>query len=142
MAAYRHVASKSELLIMIADDVLDGVTVPSVETGDWYLRLERLELSAFAEVSRVGDLWDLLPSGGMIASERRLGKAVTAILLDAGFEPASAAWAQEAIFGYVLGHMRLALRIAPNRKGRRTGPSGSRGPWFAAESPTPEDRGD
>src|SRR5665213_2520621 len=52
MAAYRHVASKSELLIMIADDVLDGVTVPRAESADWYVRLEQLEMSAFAEVSR------------------------------------------------------------------------------------------
>jgi hypothetical protein len=58
----------------------------------------------------VPDLWDLLPGGRTIPSESRLQKAVAGILMEAGFDRSSAAWAQEAIFGYVLGQMSLRMR--------------------------------
>lgn len=69
-----------------------------------------LESSAFAEVSRVPDLWDLLPAGRTMPAEARLQEAVADILTGAGFDRASVGWAQEAIFGYVLGQMRLRIR--------------------------------
>jgi AcrR family transcriptional regulator len=110
MAAYRHVVSKTELLILIAEDVLSDVVIPPPEVGEWDKKLVILESSAFAEISRVPDLWDLLPGGRTIPSESRLQKAVADILMEAGFDRSSAAWAQEAIFGYVLGRMSLRMR--------------------------------
>jgi AcrR family transcriptional regulator len=110
MAAYRHVVSKTDLLVLVADDILSGVVIPSPEVGEWDKKLVILESSTFAEISRVPDLWDLLPAGRRIPSELRLQGAVADILMGAGFDPASAAWAQEAIFGYVLGQMSLRMR--------------------------------
>jgi AcrR family transcriptional regulator len=110
MAAYRHVVSKTELLVLIAEDVLSGVVIPSRDVGEWDKKLVILESSAFAEISRVPDLWDLLPAGRTIPSESRLQEAVADILMGAGFDRSSAAWAQEAIFGYVLGQMSLRMR--------------------------------
>jgi AcrR family transcriptional regulator len=110
MAAYRHVVSKTELLVLIADDILSGVIVPAPDFGEWDTRLVILETSAFAEISRVPDLWDLLPGGRTIPSELRLQGAVADILMGAGFDRASAASAQEAIFGFVLGQMSLRMR--------------------------------
>jgi len=115
MAAYRHVVSKTDLLFLIADDILSGVVIPPPEAGEWDVRMAILESSAFAEVSRVPDLWDLLPPGRTIPSEVRLERAVSDILISAGFEPASAAWAQEAIFGYVFGQIRLRMRVISNQ---------------------------
>jgi AcrR family transcriptional regulator len=111
MAAYRHVVSKTELLALIGDDILGGVTIPSSDDGEWDVQLEILESSAFAQISRVADLWDLLPPGRTLPAELRLNAVVADILLGAGFEPLSAAWAQEAIFGYVFGQMRLQMRV-------------------------------
>jgi AcrR family transcriptional regulator len=124
MAAYRHVVSKTELLALIADDILSGVTIPSREDGEWDARLEILESSAFSQISRVADLWDLLPQGRVLPAELRLNGVVADILLSAGFEPLSAAWAQEAIFGYVFGQVRLRMRVvsaglADDRDGHR-----------------------
>jgi AcrR family transcriptional regulator len=110
MAAYRHVVSKTDLLFLIADDILSGVVIPPPETGEWDVTLAILESSAFDEISRVPDLWDLLPAGRTIPSEVRLQGAVADILIGAGFDRASVAWAQEAILGYVLGQMRLRTR--------------------------------
>ena len=110
MAAYRHVVSKTDLLFLIADDILSGVVIPPPEAGEWDVMLAILESSAFAEISRVPDLWDLLPAGRTIPSEVRLQGAVADILIGAGFDRASVAWAQEAILGYVLGQMRLRTR--------------------------------
>ena len=110
MAAYRHVVSKTDLLVLVADDILSGVVIPSAEAGEWDSRLAILESSAFAEVSRVPDLWDLLPAGRTVPAEARLQGAVADILRGAGFDRASVGWAQEAIFGYVLGQMRLRIR--------------------------------
>jgi AcrR family transcriptional regulator len=110
MAAYRHVVSKTDLFVLIAEDILSGVVVPSPEVGEWDARLVVLESSAFAEISRVPDLWDLLPAGRPIPSEVRLQAAVADILMGAGFEQASASWAQEAIFGFVLGQISLRMR--------------------------------
>jgi AcrR family transcriptional regulator len=125
MAAYRHVVSKTELLALIADDILSGVTIPSREDGAWDARLEVLESSAFSQISRVADLWDLLPQGRILPAELRLNGVVADILLSAGFEPLSAAWAQEAIFGYVFGQVRLRMRVvsaglADDRDGHRS----------------------
>jgi hypothetical protein len=114
MAAYRHVVSKTDLLVLIAEDILNGVVVPSPEVGGWDEQLVILESSAFDEISRVPDLWDLLPAGRTIPSEVRLQGAVAEILMGAGFDPAAAAWAQTAIFGYVLGQMSLRLRALSN----------------------------
>jgi AcrR family transcriptional regulator len=111
MAAYRHVVSKTELLALIADDILSGVTVPSGGCGEWDTRLEILESSAFSQISLVPDLWDLLPPGRILPAELRLNGVVAGILLSAGFEPLPAAWAQEAIFGYVFGQVRLRMRV-------------------------------
>jgi len=110
MAAYRHVMSKTDLLVLVADDILSGVVIPSPQDGEWDRRLAILESSAFAEVSRVPDLWDLLPAGRTIPAEARLQGAVADILMGAGFDRTSVCWAQEAIFGYVLGQMRLRIR--------------------------------
>ncbi len=110
MAAYRHVVSKTDLLFLIAEDILSGVVIPPPETGQWDVQLAILESSAFAEISRVPDLWDLLPAGRTIPSEVRLQGAVADILIGAGFDQASVPWAQEAILGYVLGQMRLRTR--------------------------------
>jgi AcrR family transcriptional regulator len=110
MAAYRHVVSKTDLLFLIAEDILSGVVIPYPEAGEWDKQLVILETSAFAEISRVPDLWDLLPPGRTIPSESRLQDAVADILIGGGFDRSSAAWAQEAIFGYVLGQMSLRTR--------------------------------
>jgi len=110
MAAYRHVVSKTELLVLMADDILSCVVIPSPEAGEWDEKLVILESSAFAEISRVPDLWDLLPAGRTVASEVRLQAAVADILTEAGFDPGATAWAQEAIFGFVLGQMSLRMR--------------------------------
>jgi AcrR family transcriptional regulator len=112
MAAYRHVVSKTELLALIADDILRGVTIPSPQDGEWDAQLEILESSAFSQISLVPDLWDLLPPGRTLPAELRLNGVVADILLRAGFAPVSAAWAQEAIFGYVFGQVHLRMRVA------------------------------
>jgi AcrR family transcriptional regulator len=117
MAAYRHVVSKTDLLVLIADDILSGVVIPSPEIEEWDTKLVILESSAFAEISHVPDLWDLLPPGRTISSEVRLQGAVAEILMGAGFDGASAAWAQEAIFGYVLGQMSLRMRARSSHAG-------------------------
>jgi AcrR family transcriptional regulator len=116
MAAYRHVVSKTELLLLIGEDILRGVVIPSLEVEEWTTKLVILESSAFAEISRVPDLWDLLPAGRTIPSEVRLQKAVADILMGAGFDQASAAWAQEAIFGFVLGQMSLRMRTLSSQE--------------------------
>jgi AcrR family transcriptional regulator len=114
MAAYRHVVGKTELLGLIADDILSGVVIPSPKDGEWDAQLTVLETSAFTQISRVPDLWDLLPPGRTLPSELRLNAIVADILLEAGFEPLSAAWAQEAIFGYVFGQVRLRMPDVSN----------------------------
>jgi AcrR family transcriptional regulator len=43
MAAYRHVVSKTELLVLMADDILSCVVIPSPEAGEWDEKLVILE---------------------------------------------------------------------------------------------------
>jgi len=120
MAAYRHVPSKRALLLLVADAIVGRVEVPPPDAGDWETRLLKLELAAFHELCKVPDLLDLLPDESF-PSRERLTSAVVDILLEAGFDPRTAALAHEMFFGYVQGQlkMRRQLEARPRQPERR-----------------------
>ena len=115
MAAYRHVANKSEILLLVANDLLSRVEIPDPDSGPWAERLRLVETAAFVELSRAPDLWSVIPPDAVFDEQERLSAAVTDILLDAGFDPGTASLAYEAIFSYVIGQLRLELHLDTNR---------------------------
>ena len=121
MAAYRHVPSKSALLVMVADSLMSRVKVPPVSAGSWETRLGLVERAAFAELSKSADLWDLIPPEAIYPERERLAEAVVEILLEAGFDPLRAALAHEMFFGYVQGQLRMRGQLSshPVRRTRR-----------------------
>jgi AcrR family transcriptional regulator len=122
MAAYRHVPSKSALLLLMANEMMARVKVPHQDAGSWDVRLQLVERAAFAELSKAPDLWDLVPSDAIYPEQERLSGAVMDILLEAGFDPRRAALAHELFFAYVLGQLRMRQQLSarPVRRARRT----------------------
>jgi AcrR family transcriptional regulator len=116
MAAYRHVSNKSELLLLVANDLLSSVKVPPGDVGPWTERLRLLETAAFTELSRAPDLWSIIPPDAAFEEQDRLSDAVIEILLGAGFDPETASLAYEAIFSYVIGQVRLELQLDAARR--------------------------
>ena len=129
MAAYRHVPSKKALLVLIADSVMSRVEVPPPSSGPWDARLELLEQSAFAELAKFAELWDLVPFDTVYPNRLRLVDAVVGILLEAGFDPRTAALAHETFFGYVAGQLKMGGLLTSSHL-RRGDPSqpGQTGP--------------
>jgi AcrR family transcriptional regulator len=122
MAAYRHVPSKSALLLLIVNEMMSRVKVPSPGAGPWDVRLRLVERAAFAELSKAADLWDLLPADAIYPEKERLSGAVLDILAEAGFDTGTAVLALETFFGYVLGQLRMRQQLSsrPVRRWRRT----------------------
>jgi TetR/AcrR family transcriptional regulator, tetracycline repressor protein len=120
MAAYRHVPSKSALLLLIVNDMMARVKVPPATAGPWDTRLRLVERAAFAELSKAPDLWDLVPGDAIYPEQERLTGAVQDILLEAGFDAKTAVLALETFFGYVLGQLRMRQQLAsrPVRRSR------------------------
>jgi AcrR family transcriptional regulator len=102
MAAYYYVASKRELIGLVAEHVYADVAVPSAELP-WDERLLVLERERRRAVRRYPGLPEAM-SGIDAANNRRLEDAELDILLDAGFPRAVAVPAARVLMDWSLGN--------------------------------------
>lgn len=113
MACYWHVANKEELLVLLADHVLSQVPSPEGNRARWAEELEILAHQICDALSQAPGLatWVLNQNPLLITpSALRLADSATSLLLNAGFDPRSAAAAFAALYIYVTGQVHLRER--------------------------------
>jgi AcrR family transcriptional regulator len=113
MTAYHHVSSRTELVALVVEAVLDRVEVPGPEAGPWELRLKTLETNVRRELGRIPGIRTGLGSDGSPASQR-LADAVLGILNDAGFDESTALLGYGAMFTYMIGQLDLDVVADPS----------------------------
>jgi len=106
MTPYHHVASRTELVQLVVEALLDRVEVPGPEEGTWDVRLKALEANVRRELGGIPGIGTGVNADGSPAS-RRLTEGVLAILHDAGFDEATALLAYGALFTYMVGQLDL-----------------------------------
>jgi AcrR family transcriptional regulator len=121
---YRHIASREELLVLLADQVIGEVRFPPDEmTGrekvEWVARELRRVLVDHHNLLPALTASPLLGPNALRGSERGL-----AYLLEAGFEPAAAVPAFLVLIDYVLGTVYFdTSRAGGGSRGREQGPA-------------------
>ncbi|MGC1210276.1 MAG: TetR/AcrR family transcriptional regulator C-terminal domain-containing protein [Micromonospora sp.] len=117
MRLYRHLASRDDLLDLIADAACGEIALPDPEEGDWRVRLRALA-AATATVARrhpwyVPLLGSRPPYGphGLAYQE-----ALFAALDRPGLDPATLMHAANAFLGYLVGQLHLELLRVPAGK--------------------------
>jgi AcrR family transcriptional regulator len=121
MSLYWHVADKAELLELVGHAVLAEIQLPG-RTGGWKDQLRDAHRAMLTTFLRHRNATDILVGrarfgpDGLAAFER-----ILAILLDAGFTPATAFDAYQSLYLFTLGFMTTANRspefIAVQRQG-------------------------
>jgi TetR/AcrR family transcriptional regulator, tetracycline repressor protein len=106
MTAYHHVASRTELVQLVVEQLLYRVEVPGPDAGPWDIRLKTLEGNVRRELGTIPGIRTGLSADGSPASDR-LAEAVLAILSEAGFDESSALLAYGAMFTYMIGQLDL-----------------------------------
>ena len=124
MTSYRYVPGKRALLDLVIDAVLEGVEVPPPSAGTWDERLRMLERSVRRELRRYPGLREQLTRPTPHAT--RLADAAIGILLEAGFDDATATLAFSALYAYMLGQLEIdenaaASRARPRRRNAFSG---------------------
>jgi TetR/AcrR family tetracycline transcriptional repressor len=112
MAVYHHVQNKSELLQLVADEVVGEVDVLPASAGPWEARLAALvrELrTRLAEFPGVGPY--LLGSDVPMPVTDRLVESAIAMLVDAGFDEEEAALAFTTVHNYLLGRLYVEASL-------------------------------
>jgi AcrR family transcriptional regulator len=110
MTAYHHVASRSELVRLVVEALLDRVEIPGPEEGTWDVRLKALEANVRRELGGIPGIGTGVSADGS-PSSRRLTQGVLAILNNAGFDEASALLAYGALFTYMVGQLDLDVVV-------------------------------
>jgi AcrR family transcriptional regulator len=118
MALYQHVQDKDHLLGLLMNSLLERVEVPPRSAGQWEQRLRQFHLDVTAAMTRYP---------GMVETPKtppseipRLLNGYLQILLDAGFDPATAGRAYTGLYYLAMGvsHPRTVrgspAAIAPN----------------------------
>jgi AcrR family transcriptional regulator len=114
MTLYHHVSSRSELVQLVVEELLDSVEIPEPETGPWDVRLKALEANARRVLGGIPGLPSGINPEAASDASRRLADAVFAILADAGFDEKTALLAYGALFTYMIG--QLDLDVAADRR--------------------------
>jgi AcrR family transcriptional regulator len=106
MTAYHHVASRTELVQLVVEELLLRVELPGPDAGPWDVRLKALEANVRRELGGIPGIRTGIGTDGSPAS-RRLADAVLAILAQAGFDEDTALLAYGAMFTYMVGQLDL-----------------------------------
>lgn len=122
MALYHYVPSKTVLLQLVADEIIDRVDLPGADAGDWDVRLTILFRAMRAELGAhrgVGPF--LLGSQVLTPGMDRLVRITVAMLVEAGFDRKEAALTFTALHNFLLGrlHVEGAIRGPAKRRLRR-----------------------
>jgi TetR/AcrR family transcriptional regulator, tetracycline repressor protein len=108
-ATYRHVADKQALLELVLDHVLDEVKISEDTSIPPLDRLADLTRTSFDQVLRhPGSGSIVLRVGGHTAQTRRLSRASRALLMEAGFDEATAKRIEETRHRLWLGSVIVA----------------------------------
>jgi TetR/AcrR family tetracycline transcriptional repressor len=113
MTLYHHVSSRSELVQLVVEELLDSVEIPEPESGPWDVRLKSLEANARRALGGISGLPNGIRPADASDASRRLADAVFAILAEAGFDEETALLAYGALFTYMIG--QLDLDVAADR---------------------------
>jgi AcrR family transcriptional regulator len=100
MALYVHVSDKAHLMALVFDAVLAEIEVPPASAGSWDARLRRLHLDVTRAMTRYPGL---VGSTGELDNVSRLLDGYLQILLDGGFDPATAAAAYTGLYYLAIG---------------------------------------
>jgi TetR/AcrR family transcriptional regulator, tetracycline repressor protein len=116
-ATYYHVPNKQEILDLVADRVLQRITIPDAGEGTWEDRLRALYSSGHQELLKVPGIAQAVQNRPLTDTGRRLGEAAAGILLESGLDEQEAARAHALLFTYLLGAVGFAHVLGP-RPGR------------------------
>ena len=113
MAVYRHVDNKDHLLSLVLQHALEKVEVPPPSAGTWGERIRRLHGDITdVMVTYPGLQWGL--HAVSVDATERLLEAYLTILLDAGFDEATAIQAYTGLYYLAIGvvtHAEHAVRL-------------------------------
>jgi AcrR family transcriptional regulator len=107
-ATYRYVPSKRDLLVRVADDLFDEVTIP--ESGSWTERVKQMMIQVATIVGRHWGMAEFLNTNGQNSPPVRLRRGLLEVLADAGFTPDDRTAVIAALFFYVTGMCVTAAR--------------------------------
>jgi len=117
---YRHVASREEVLTLVVDAVLGGLTMSEAAGGDWQATL-RLNAHLFRHHLLTHD--NVVP---LISETQMLGpnamhqrEIYLTVFIGAGFDPATAVRSYLAIVHFTIANVQLNLREAAGSQDRR-----------------------
>jgi len=100
MALYQHVKGKDHLLSLMMDHILRPIEVPPRSFGPWYERLRRLHTEVVAAMARYPGMGNVRVTP---QENTRLLEGYLQILLDAGFDPATAGLAFTGLYHLAIG---------------------------------------
>ena len=114
MTAYHHVASRTELVQLVVEELLNRVEIPGPAEGTWDVRLKSLEANVRRELGGIPGIRTGISADGSEAS-KRLADAVLVILAEAGFDDSTGLLAYGALFTYMVGQLDLDVAAEPGQ---------------------------
>lgn len=123
-ALYSHVATKTELIDDILDDVLRAVDLPRPGRGDWQAGLRTMMASTHRVLLMHPDLVPLYLArqGARGPNAQRLGEVMLALLARGGVTGPSAQDAQRALIVHAIGSAAFTSRPPLEGRGDRRAP--------------------
>jgi TetR/AcrR family tetracycline transcriptional repressor len=112
-ATYHHVASKGELLGLVADAVLADVQLPTA--GTWQQRTIAFAHSARLSLLRIDGIVGILQTQPSEGAAKNVDATMNRIVVDAGLKPSQREAAKVLMITFIMGSVSLEQAIEGHR---------------------------